>query len=109
MTKYRESNTTGEAWRRANKVIIKNELDAVPSISFEEENIFVLASGQAIKERSDNIHEMMTANNLGESFALVNPQTGDPIPGAASTYQDVQVLLHSLYLHLAAKRDAGPQ
>lgn len=38
-----------------------------------------------------------------EEFALIHPETGQVI--GAAKYQDLYVLISSLYLHLAGKRD----
>ena len=108
MSKYNQTTTNGESWQRANKIIVDNDLGGMPSIRFQEEVVTQLADGSVTSKKLGVISESMNESNASTEFELYNPLTGEVIPQATSTYQDVQVLLYSLYMHLAISRDRGP-
>lgn len=61
--------------------------------------------GESIQRQRGGVQEPFTAENAGEEFQLINPETGEQL-GATASYQETYVMMHSLYLHLATKRDA---
>lgn len=101
---YQQTTVTGEAWTRAARVVIENPLDATPSVNFVEERVINLPD-QQVKTPTANVVEPFA--DPTEAFDLLDPETGAVIGSA--TYQDVYVMLHALYLHCAAKRDAAMQ
>lgn len=106
MSKYQETVETGEAWRRAREINVTNLLNEVPAITFREEDVVVLSSGKRVSNMVGSVSEELTENNVDESFQLINPETGEPIADQFGSYQQVQVLVHSLYIHMAQKRDS---
>jgi len=110
VAKYKESTLTGDSWVRAHQIICGNPLDDVPSIAFLEEEVFNLSTGDVIRKNSTapQMNERFTEDNAGHEFFLVNPVTGEPTT-ATATYQDLYVILYSIYLHLAEVRDRGPK
>ena len=109
MPKYKESTIVGESWKRSFQILIENFYDRAPKIRFSEEEIFVASDGRLARSfNGDGIEEFFTPENATTQFQLRNPQTEEYIDQFA-TYQDLYVLIHSLYFHLAKMRDRGPQ
>ena len=102
MANYKEESVSGTKWIRSNRVNITNPFNGMPRVNFGEEEITVLSDGKVHTTIWDGISEEF--NDPNTQFDLVNPQTGDLL-GSTATYQDVYVLLHSLYISLAKKRD----
>ena len=105
MPDYKETTLAGTAYTRANQVVISNPLTGVKAVSFYEEQVINLADEQIIRQQG-GVQEPFTADNASEEFALVNPIDGTPL-GMTMEYKDVHVAMHSLYYHIAAKRDAA--
>lgn len=109
MPKYKETSIVGESWKRANQIVIDNSYNQTPRIRFSEEDVFVNSDGKTIiSHRGEGVEESFTLENATTQFQLRNPETEEYINQYA-TYKDLYVLLHSLYFHLAQKRDRGPQ
>lgn len=100
MPNYKEEVITGSVWQRANLVQIHNTLNAVPSIVFYEEEVVSVPSGP-VTRNVGQITESFSDPTI--EFNLVHPETGIVL-GTAS-YQQIYLLLHSLYMHLAHIRD----
>lgn len=98
---YQQNAIAGEAWTRAVRVVIENPLDQTPTVNFVEERIINLPD-QQLRTLTGNVVEPFL--DSAESFEIPDPETG-AVMGSA-TYQDVYVVLHALYRHCAAKRDA---
>lgn len=106
MSKYKQTNILGESYIRADQIIIHNRLGKAPEIIFAEEQVMNIGDEQ-IHRAVSNCSDSMTAENSSEEFNLINPETGDVI--GTSTYQQFAVMLHSLYFHVAGKRDASQE
>jgi len=107
MANYKEEIIDGEMtkWMRADQIIINNPYDETPHIIFHEEYKGILPDAAVINLPTENI------TIIDEAFTdpttvinLVHPETGASL--GTATYEDLQVILHSLYLQLAAARDA---
>ena len=105
MPDYKETTVAGTAYTRAHQVVIANPSVGTKAISFYEEQVINLVDEQIIRQQG-GVQEPFTADNANEEFALVNPIDGTPL-GMTMEYKDVHVALHSLYYHVAAKRDAA--
>ena len=105
MPDYKETTVAGTAYTRAHQVVIANPTVGTKAISFYEEQVINLVDEQIIRQQG-GVQEPFTADNANEEFALINPVDGMPI-GMTMEYKDVHVALHSLYYHVAAKRDAA--
>lgn len=109
MSNYAESPVTGTQWLRAARVVVENPRAGTPAVTFVEERALQLGS-EVLLTPAGNLVEpfILTGDgaNAGEVFQLRNPLDGAPL-GATATYADLQVLLFSLYYHVAAKRDGG--
>ena len=112
MSNYKQEVASGESWQRAKEIRVLNPINEFPTIYFDEEQVIQLDTGETIKSARDpssTIKETLTFDNATTEFPLINPQTGERIPDATSTYQELQVLMHSLYIYMAKRRDGGPQ
>ena len=105
MPDYKETTVAGTAYTRAHQVVIANPSVGTKAVSFYEEQVINLADEQIIRQQG-GVQEPFTADNANEEFALVNPIDGTPL-GLTMEYKDVHVALHSLYYHVASKRDAA--
>ena len=109
MPKYNETAIVGESWKRAFQILIENRYNQTPKIRFSEEEIFVANDRRlAGSYNGEGIEAYFTAENALTQFQLRNPITEEYIDQYAN-YQDLYVLIHSLYFHLAKMRDQGPQ
>ena len=102
MSKYKEENLTGQKWVRSNRVTVLNPYDGAPVITFSEEEVALLSDGRSVNTPVGNLQK--TFDDPIGSFDLLNPVDGSVIGSA--TYQDVYVILHSLYIWLAQERDS---
>jgi hypothetical protein len=108
MSNYKETQQSGAVYTRASNIMVGNGLEQ-KSIQFREEQVFIAENGDVLfKPLMGVLSENLTEENMLTSFAIVNPETGEEV-GAYSNYVDVQVLLHSLYLFLANRRDERAQ
>ena len=105
MPDYKETTVAGTAYTRAHQVVIANPSVGTKAVSFYEEQVINLVDEQIIRQQG-GVQEPFTADNASEEFDLINPLDGTPI-GMTMEYKDLYVALHSLYYHIAAKRDAA--
>ena len=109
MPKYNETSVIGESWTRANRITCTNDYRNNPSIFYHEEELFNFSDGKVVKTPFNSLNpvsETFTSTNANTTFELINPATELPT-GNTATYQDLYVLIHSLYFHLAKRRDKG--
>ena len=105
MQNYKETEVSGTSYVRAREVVVSNVLDGYKGIMYVEEEVSILGS-KIMRENVGAIHQEFTAENASTEFPLLNPITNEPI-GATATFQEVYVLLFSMYYHMAALRDAA--
>jgi hypothetical protein len=105
MSDYKQTTLAGTAYTRACAISIANPLTGVKAINFSEEQIVNLGDETIIRPQG-GFQEPFTAENAGTEFALINPVDGTPL-GATATYQQIYVMMHSLYFHLATLRDVA--
>lgn len=101
MANYKETTISGTAWNRAFRVTIENAYNTVPTMDFDEEKIISLADNQFVSQYVGKLKEKFSDPTV--MFDLIHPETG-AVVGTAS-YMDIYIMLSSLYLSLAAKRD----
>jgi hypothetical protein len=106
MPNYNESSVSGTKYTRSNKIVIRNDLKQTPAIYFSEEDVFVISETEHIAKPAQGVGTPFTPENAETEFALLHPATGTQI--GTAKYQDIYVLLHSLYYHLATQRDIPP-
>jgi hypothetical protein len=103
--KYKEKSVTGQSWTRSFQVIIENKLNETPYIRFDEEEVFVVGDNTITQFKGDRVVAPFSQENSTIEFPLMNPITNEVIAGQTAKYEDIFVLLYSLYHHLAEKRD----
>lgn len=104
MANYKEQTGTGTTWKRANQVIIKNNLNATKNILFFEEDVIQLADKivQADAGFLSSTYDSAAIINLRDPNT--GERTGNTVPQAL-VYQ----ALYSLYIDLAELRDLNPE
>ena len=105
MQNYKETAVSGTSYVRAREVTVTNTLGGYKGIMYCEEQVSVFGE-KIMREGSGAIHQELTPENATTEFQLLNPETNEQI-GSTATFQDVYVLLFSLYYHMAALRDAA--
>jgi len=101
---YKQSTVTGESWQRCLHIEINNPSGATPSIRFDEERRIALADGTSIGTPAGSINKDFT--DPSATFPLLDPSTGNPV-GSVISHGEVYAVLWSLYMALAAERDAA--
>jgi hypothetical protein len=101
---YMPNTTTGtiSTWKRACKIEITNPITGSPSAIFSEEIATALPDGTFISKHSTSLSENATDMTL--TFPLLDPATGNVV--GSMTYGQLYAAMYSLYLNLAAERDA---
>ena len=98
-----------ETYTRAYNISIENPLEDTPLIRFNEELVEVKPDGTTEvvgRAVSRHVSQWLPEELLVTEFNVLNPMTGDVMTTA--TYGDVQVMMYSLYIHLANIRDNSP-
>ena len=95
-------NVSGTKWKRSNIVKITNELGQTSSIHFKEQWVIDDGTDKIIQPAGQCSDKL---ENPLETFNLLNPDTQEVI--GSMSYQEVYIALHSLYRHVAGKRDAS--
>ena len=101
---YKQATITGDSWQRCLHIEINNPSGATPSIRFDEERRIALADGTSIGTQAGSINKDFT--DPAVEFPLLDPSTGNPV-GATISHGEVYAILWSLYMALAAERDAA--
>lgn len=97
--------TTYILYDRASFVAVDNPLDGHPKIRYIEERVRREEGKPDVSiGRVGSVEKVLTPENVAEQFDLRHPATGQPL-GAKATFGEVQLLLYSLYFHLATERD----
>lgn len=102
MNNYKQTSVIGESWVRAYHFSISNPQTGLKQINFQEEKVTVLDIG-ANSGRVGEVLDEFTETGTNTEFSLLDPVTG-AVVGTAN-YDDLYNMLHSLYMHLAQKRD----
>lgn len=105
MPNYKQTQITAESWTRCNKVICDNPYTGGKMVTFIEERVIDLGDGPMTQPTGVLVEHFGEANAT-EQLDLIHPDTGAVIGQA--TFQQVYLMLHSLYMHAAIKRDTAP-
>ena len=102
---YKETNIAGTQYQRSSGGSFVNPIDGQGSkgISFREDQVINTGAKQIVQPVGD-LFEPLNATNATTIFQILDPTTDLPI-GQTRTYQDVYLMLYSLYRHCAKKRD----
>ena len=101
MANYKQTDLFGEKYNRVNIVRFNNHYNSIPSVDFNEEEVFVLADGNVIKHDIGILHEEYSET---KTFNLINPLTGE-LGLETMTHKELFTILHGLYLTLGIERD----
>ena len=104
MPEYPETVAQATSSRRmsAAHVRVPRGNPAGRSITFEEENLIVIGA-KTIAQDVGGVAGLLVP---ADTFPILNPNTG-AATGQTATHLDLYRLLYSLYMDLAAKRDAA--
>lgn len=102
MPNYKQNSITGEAYQRANQVVVDNPLGGIPRISFLEQEIITLSDGRVLQNNVPGCAIEFSPNN---TFPLINIDTDVPT-GVVVLHSDLQVMLYSLYRYLRNQVDS---
>lgn len=103
MVDYKSSTASGSIWQRASGIYVNNVYGQIPSVQFQEERAVRIGSEVLTQPLRARIIEQMFDPNI--KFPLLDFNTGNPL-GKEITYGELQVILFSMYMFLAAKQDA---
>jgi hypothetical protein len=104
MSNYKQTTVSGDSWVRASRILIDNPLNQPAQIRFVEDTVINLADTSITQSANSVLSEIFSDSTKDTEFNVINPSTGDVV--ATATYKDVYAMLHSLYIHLATKRDS---
>jgi hypothetical protein len=90
---------------RPYQTISTGPLNAPNSMTIFEEKIMILPDASTQRIPLDSAEIQATITDPNEVFNIVNPSTG-AVTGT-TTFAQLKVQMYSLYLHLAAVRDAA--
>lgn len=103
MPDYKQTTINGTSWQRAWRVECENPLQGQRKITFHEEQV-LNAGNQQIRTPVGSVSVQFDLQNALTTFPLLDPDTGAQL--GTATYAQVYRMLHSLYMHSAAERDA---
>lgn len=103
MQNYKETTVSGTSYVRAREVNVSNILGGYKGIMYCEEEVSILGE-KILRENVGALHQEFNAETANTQFPLLDTVTNEPT-GETATFQDVYVLLFSLYHHLATQRD----
>lgn len=101
---YRQTDVVGTSYQRGRTLIFENPRQAAPSLLIVEERVTNTGT-RTIVEPAGEIRKEINLADLATTFPLISPQNNELL-GQTATYQQLYVLLYSLYWHLAQQRDA---
>ena len=94
-----------KSWQRSKGVIVTNEYNEVPSISYQEEVIVTTPDDKIISKTDVGVLNVDLSNTDIE-FPLLNTLTNEVV--GTMKYSDLYVIMYSHYMHLAGIRDSQP-
>ena len=97
---YKEKQITGTEFKRAASIIINNNIEDSPVVTFVEEKAIVI-DGQTIQTPCENLVKKIT--DFTQSIPLLHPETGNVI--GTVTFAEIYAALYSAYIFYANERD----
>ncbi len=104
---YNESTVSGQRWTRCAVVTIVNPYNRTPTVRFDEEEIIHLGGDETMTRSGTGM--LMMDFDPDEVVQLVDPTTGQDIPGSVMTMAEVYTAIYSAYLKKAKARDEAAQ
>ncbi len=103
VVKHNQRTIEGESWTRANRIVIENPNDAIPSVTFVQE-MMIEMGGITVSKPIENMYVNFTPDVMTEQFPLINPVTGE-LTGATISYAEIYAILFSAYEHAIQKKN----
>ena len=100
MANYKSTEVVGEAYTRCYNITLNNYKNQVPTMTFNEE-VWYNIPGFEMGKVSGSFE---TRYDPVADIPLINPETGEDLGESVSQTQ-LQIILHSLYISEAKKRD----
>ena len=105
--KYDKTELPGQVRTRSQKQTIVTPSGGIPSIEIcEQEMILVEGEGEAVLRETPAFSVALTAEELAESFPLLNPADDSDL-GATMTGEQVMVAYYSFVRNRQKRRDAA--
>lgn len=105
MPNYQQSDVSGVSWKRASRIVLENPINSPGGVLIVEEVAMDLGDGTTLTNPVGNLG---TVFQPGALINLYNPLTGLPT-GATITHDEFYAMAYSVYMTLAAERDALQQ
>lgn len=104
MSKYQKTDTTEvkSEWQRCDGITMTRPLNGAPTVVFSEEKVTQFGDRE-FREPTGGIGIQVT--DMSKKFDIYNPITQEKTGGQMS-YQDLYILLYSIYLTKAIERDS---
>lgn len=102
MANYKQTEVAGTAWQRACRLVLDNPTKGAGSVLIVEETAVDLGNGSIMAQPTGNLG---TEFKPGALIDIYNPLTGEKT-GATITHDEYYALSYSVYMTLAAERDA---
>jgi len=102
MANYKQATLAAQTWQRAKQVHINNAYGVTPVITFQEEQVIDINGKLNFQDLGVIAKDLSSPST---TFDLISPVDGTVL--GTATYQDVYVILSSLYLDLAKQRDSA--
>jgi hypothetical protein len=105
--KYDKTVTPGQVRTRSQKQTIVTPSGGIPSIEIcEQEMVLVEGKGEAVLSETPAFSVALTAEELAESFPLLNPANDSDL-GATMTGEQVMAAYYSFVRKCQKRRDAA--
>lgn len=101
MPNYKEEQIINSKYQRACKIVIDNQLDKIPQVTFIEEEITILSDGSKTHKLVDTIKLDFDPN---EMVTMIDMETNLPTETVYPTSL-AQWIIYSLYWKKATDRD----
>lgn len=105
MPDYKLRTVPCTSYVRAKSVTAINTLDGMKMIQFQKETVLILPDGSKAKSDAGECSKIFTPENASTAFPLLDA-AGDPT-GAVMTYEQIYLVMMSLFYHVASEQDAG--
>ncbi len=94
--------TSAEVYQRTNRITIDNLIDDYPTVTFNEENVYIFDNNVSLKMPLDPLVKVV--NDMNELVPMVDPVNDLPT-GHILSLQKIYNILYSCYRYFALTRD----
>jgi hypothetical protein len=97
---FNEQNVEGTTYLRCKQIVIGNNLNSKPWVSFAEEKVITLSPTEQIVQPHRDFGVSFSPEMIGTTFNVIDPYTGLDT-GATMTYGELFAILYSLYISVS--------